>query len=72
MPPRIIEPQMASASEEVVSSGVEEKLRGLSIGGKTSSQDAFTNTTFEPHLSGFKTPELYKIAIGFYKGEEGR
>lgn len=45
----------------------------------TSSPSITTTTTtnnlislsseFEPHLSGFETRELYKIAINFYKGK---
>ena len=61
---------MASTNRNI--STIEEKINklDLSVEQKTKDQDE-TNTTniFEPHLSGFETRELYKIALNFYKGK---
>jgi hypothetical protein len=59
---------MASANEKV--SAVEEKIAELSVNaGVEPPASKEQQNVFEPHLSGFEMPELYKIALNFYKGK---
>lgn len=45
------------------------KLRLTKNNKQVSTTITENNDTNEPHLSGFKTRELYRIAINFYKGK---
>lgn len=64
---------MASANDPDVSA-VEEKIATLSVEASSSPEKKLPSASdradvFEPHLSGFETRELYKLALNFYKGE---
>lgn len=64
---------MASASDEVAE--IEEKIDELAVSKPDTAKKPDDNNSpeaFEPHLSGFVTRELYKIALNFYKGEFAR
>lgn len=62
---------MASTNGNNISA-VEEKLDKLEISAEEKIKEDETKSTkvFEPHLSGFETRELYKIALNFYKGKK--
>ncbi|XP_012281155.1 Golgi resident protein GCP60 [Orussus abietinus] len=64
---------MATMNGEI--SAVEEDLEKLKLSSPrpTKNEDGTRNeNVFEPHLSGFETKELYKIALNFYKEKEGK
>ncbi|KAJ8687094.1 hypothetical protein QAD02_022888 [Eretmocerus hayati] len=56
----------SSASDEAQ---VAQKLSELTTSTKTSENQP---DTFQPHLSGFDTRELYRLALSFYKEKEGK
>ncbi|XP_033208470.1 Golgi resident protein GCP60 [Belonocnema kinseyi] len=64
---------MASTNGNNISA-VEEKIDKLEISAeeKIKEDETKSTTVFEPHLSGFETRELYKIALNFYKEKEGK
>ncbi|XP_015587980.1 Golgi resident protein GCP60 [Cephus cinctus] len=64
---------MAAENSEISVVGTDfEKLK-VSTGETTKNKDDSKNAkVFEPHLSGFETRELYKIALNFYKEKEGK
>lgn len=45
-----------------------EKLSVLESDSNKNDDDTKTGEIYEPHLWGFETRELYKIALNFYKG----
>lgn len=62
--------KMASNNTEVAD--IEDKIDKLNVS-KTEiakkHDDGNIAQGFEPHLSGFETRQLYKIALNFYKGK---
>ncbi|XP_014208410.1 Golgi resident protein GCP60 [Copidosoma floridanum] len=63
---------MASSKDD----GIEEKIAELSVEPANTSKDVAgkpePTSVFGPHLSGFETSELYKLALNFYKEKEGK
>ncbi|OXU22332.1 hypothetical protein TSAR_008639 [Trichomalopsis sarcophagae] len=58
-------------------SAVEENIAKLSVETSSSPEKKLSSSgdradVFEPHLSGFETRELYKLALNFYKEKEGK
>lgn len=49
-----------------------EKLSVLESDSNKNDDDTKTGEIYEPHLWGFETRELYKIALNFYKEKEGK
>lgn len=63
-----------AATDEAVSV-VEKDIQELHVSASESSKtddDAKSEKIYEPHLWGFETRELYKIALNFYKEKEGK
>lgn len=62
--------QMADTNGDI--SSVEQKIEKLAISAEDlakNKNDKESGKRWEPHLWGFETKELYKIAVNFYKGE---
>lgn len=59
---------MATTNEEMTK--LEEKTENLKVSEPVTIDDDDKNSSkcLEPHLSGFETHQLYKIALNFYKG----
>ncbi|XP_033350731.1 Golgi resident protein GCP60 [Bombus vosnesenskii] len=65
--------QMADTNGDIPS--VEQKIEKLAISAEDlakNKNDKESGKRWEPHLWGFETKELYKIAVNFYKEKEGK
>ncbi|XP_046749412.1 Golgi resident protein GCP60 [Diprion similis] len=64
---------MASPADDVSDAGRDfDKLKLSPVRTADNTDSRNDAKVFEPHLSGFETRELYKIALSFYKEKEGK